>query len=497
MNILDEIIGFISPKAGAERARFRLIQDFFVRRYEAASISRRTSDWVSQSTSANTEIGFAASILRNRSRDLSRNNPHAKKAIATLVTNVVGNGIKPSIQSGGRYGNKTKSVWKMWAETTECDFEGRKTFAGIQAMAMRSVAESGECFIRERRSAKWSPLPIKLQVLEADFLDTNKDGIPREGGGFIMQGIEHNAQGERVAYWMYEYHPGENRIHKSMESRRIPADEILHIYYAERPGQIRGVPVGVSSMLRLKSLDEYEDAELMRKKVASCFGAFVTTTEDALPGEANDTGGPPIERLEPGMIEYLKPGQTVSLASPPPSDGYGEYVTSQLRSIASGYGVTYESMSGDYSQVNFSSGRMGWIEMGNIVGEYQELMMIPVLCSGVWKWFLRAATMAGVAKMDVFATWTSPRRPMLDPVKETKGLSERVRNGFTSWQDAIREQGDDPETVQQELAADYEAFAKLGFMLTCDPRYDPNRVKQQAESGSPPVAPKPATKPAK
>ena len=492
MNLLDQAVSFFNPVAGAKRARARLLESMFqdnVRRYEAASQSRRTADWRAHSTSSNTEISEASVLLRNRSRDLTRNNPHAKKAVATLVTNVVGSGIKPSIQvGGGRNAKNTKAAWRKWAETTECDFERRKTFAGIQAMAMRAVAESGECFIRARRDTKAMPIPLRLQVLESDFLDIHRDGLPTTGGGYIMQGIEFDADGRRVAYWLHEVHPGDNRIYKSMVSNRVPADEILHVYYAERPGQIRGVPVGVSSMLRLKSLDEYDDAELMRKKVAACFGVFVTDSADALPGEANETGGYPIERVEPGMIEYLKPGQTVSLSSPPPSEGYSEYSTAFLRSIAAGYGVTYEAMTGDLSNVNFSSGRMGWIEMGKVIAEYQEQMMIPVLCAGVWDWFKQAATIAGFGKMDAEATWTTPRRPMLDPVKETKGLSEQVRNGFTSWQDAVRQQGDDPELLAAEMKTDADLFVKLGFMLSCDPRFDTNRVNPDAKP--PPVPPK-------
>lgn len=486
MNILDQFVSYFNPVAGAKRARARMLEGIFtdrVRRYEAAAQGRRTTDWKTTSNSANTEIAQASVVLRNRSRDLCRNNPYAKKAITTLVTNVVGAGIKPSIQvSGNRFAKNLKKAWREWAETTECDFEGRKTFSAIQALVARSVFESGECFVRQHRDASARPIPFRLQVLEADFLDISKDGLSVVGGGYIMQGIEFDAAGRRVAYWLFPVHPGENRLYKSLNSSRIPADEVLHIYYAERPGQIRGVPIGVSAFLRLKNLDEYDDAELMRKKVAACFGAFVTDASDPLPGEANESGSYPIERLEPGMIEYLKPGKSVSLASPPPSEGYAEYSTAFLRSVASGFGVTYEAMTGDLSGVNFSSGRMGWIEMGNVVSELQEFMMVPVLCSGVWKWFTSAAAIMGMGKGDATATWTTPRRPMLDPVKETKGLSEMVRNGFTSWQDAVRQQGDDPEVMADELAADYDLFARLGFMLACDPRFDSNRVKPTSES---------------
>lgn len=482
MNVFYKFVSYINPIAGARRARARHQETVFRERqraYEAAARGRRTSDWNANSTSANTEISMAATVLRNRSRDLCRNNPYAVKAVRSLVNNVVGSGIKPSIQMTGsnrRLVASTKKAWKDWAESTECDFERRKTFPAIQAMAMRAVAESGECFIRQHFDAAAAAIPLRLQVLEADFLDTLKDGIQIRGGGFIMQGIEHDAMGRRVAYWMHQVHPGENRIFKSLTSVRIPAEEIIHVYYAERPGQIRGVPVGVSAMLRSRSLDEYDDAEIMRKKVAACFSAFVTDPEgDPGIGRPNPDSYD-AEYLEPGTIQYLPNGKTVQLAAPPPSDGYGEFNTAALRAMAAGFGVTYEAMSNDYSQVNFSSGRMGWIEMGNFIAEFQDFMMVPVLCSTVWEWFVKFGTISGVTRPGLSVNWTCPRRPMLDPVKETKGLSEMVRNGFKSWQDAVREQGDDPDVVIAELTADFEAFKAAGLMLVCDPAFDPNRT---------------------
>jgi lambda family phage portal protein len=415
-----------------------------------------------------------------------RNNPYASKAVAVITANVVGTGIKPSIQDSRTRGLKnTKQAWKAWADTTACDWEGRKTFAGIQRLVMRSVAESGECFVRQRR-VSGGPVPLKLQVLEADFLDTNKDGISTPNGGYIMLGIEFDAQGQRVAYWMFDHHPGENRLYRSLTSQRIPADEILHIFHEERPGQIRGVPFGVSAALRLSDFDEYEDAQLMRQKVAACFAAFVTDTKDPLPGEANPNGGYPMERVEPGMIEYLPPGKQVTFGSPPPTEGYDDYSRRTLQGIAAGYGVTYEALTGDLSNVNFSSGRMGWIEMGRQIAEWQELMLIPQLCDSVWQWFVTAGSIAGVASNTATASWTPPARMMIDPVKETKGLSDQVRNGFISWQEAVRQMGYDPDMIAEELSQDYKAFEALGFMLACDPRFDPQRQSPDDNANSPP-----------
>lgn len=486
-NIIDRLVSFVNPEAGAKRARARLLEGIFTdgeRKFDSAGGGRR-NNWKATSTSANAEIGQASRALRDRHRDMARNNPYVRKAIEVIAANVVGTGIKPSIQdTRTRALRSTKASWRAWADTTLCDFEGRKTFAGIQRLVMRSVAESGEVFVRSRRKAGVGPIPLQLQVLECDFLDTGKDGITTPDGGHIMQGIEFDASGKRVAYWMYDHHPGETRVYRSLASARIPASEILHIYHEERPGQIRGVPFGASVMMRLKDFDEYEDAQLIRQKVAACFAAFVTDTKDPMPGDAND-GGYPMERVEPGMIEYLPPGKQVTFGNPPPTEGYDDYSRRILQGAAAGYGITYEALTGDLSNVNFSSGRMGWIEMGRMIAEWQELMLVPQLCDAVWQWFVAAGSIAGTASDTATVSWTPPARMMIDPVKETKGLSEQVRNGFISWQEAVRQMGYDPDMITEELAQDYAQFEKLGFMLACDPRFDPTRRTETTDSSPP------------
>lgn len=489
MNLIDKIVSFVNPEAGARRARFRAVEAIFRERgYDAGKVGRRNNR-PAPSTSANTEIAQDARRLRNLHRDMVRNNPYARRAVRTITNNVVGSGIKPSIQDRGSRGLKnTKAAWKAWADTTACDFDGRKNFAAIQSLVMRSVAESGEVFIRARRVTD-TRIPLKLQVLECDFLDTDKDGIQTPDGGYIMQGIEFNSQGQRVGYWMFDHHPGENRLYRSLTSKRIPADEVIHVYHEERPGQIRGVPFGATVMLRLNDFDEYEDAQLIRQKIAACFAMFVTDSKDPLPGESNPNGSYPLEKVEPGIIEYLPPGKQVTFGTPPTTEGFDDYSRRTLQGAAVGYGITYEALTGDLKNVNFSSGRMGWIEMGRQITEWQEQMMVPQLCDRIWMWFINAGSISGETSMTATASWTPPARLMIDPVKETKGLSDQVRNGFISWQEAVRQMGYDPDMISEELSQDYKVFEQLGFMLVCDPRFDPTRRIDTAGT-SPPNTPR-------
>lgn len=468
MSIIDKVIEAISPEMAFKRERFKIAAEA-LRSFDAATRGRRAKDWRPFDGGQNNEIAMALPTLRARSRDLVKNNPFAKRAIQIISANTVGCGIRPAPEVGGvkELEKKIKDAFRDWSETTKCDYEGLNHFYGLQELCMRSIAEAGEVLIRRRR---WpgEDVPFKLQVLEAEFLDSSKNYQPLGGGGYMMYGVEFDENGKRIAYHLYDQHPKE---FMQAQSKRVPASEILHIYNMERPGQVRGVPFGVSAMMRLKDFDDYEAAQLVRQKIAACFSVFISdTSADGVVSGASAKDYEELARVEPGIIEYLPPGKSVQFASPPPADGYSEYSTKILQAIAAGYGVTYEALTGDLSNVNFSSGRMGWIEFQRLVEKYQKNMLVPMLCDPVWDWFMEAMEMTGQLKRSYTARWTPPRREMIDPSKEVKGMSDAVKNGFMSWSETVRRLGQDPEDVMEELVGDAAQFDANGLKLEFDLR---------------------------
>ena len=371
VNIIERAIATVSPEWGLKRTRARTALEH-LRRYEAAAYSRRTESWRATSSSQNNETNGAISTLRNRSRDLVRNNAWAKKAVEVIANNVVGTGIRPKIIVDGKQAQRKLSLaWKQWAETTDCDITGRLNFYGLQYLIMKTVAESGECIIVRRRRNTPGKIPFQLQVLEGDFIPHTYNYYPKASGEgkFTLMGIEFDDNDRRTGYWMYRKHPGD--IYNFGTPEWADADEIIHVYQVERPGQIRGIPLGVSAMLRLKDFDEYEDAQLVRQKIAACYSVFIT---DPL-GEAGARQTPVDERVEPGMVYTLDPGKEVTFATPPGAEGYDSYTKNVLRAVAAGYGVTYEALTGDLSNVNFSSGRMGWLEFHRNVTSWQDKVL--------------------------------------------------------------------------------------------------------------------------
>lgn len=501
MNTLDRAIMWLSPSWGQSRAQARLL----ARHFESASVGRRTQGWNRLGTDANAAAGGSSlAFMRAQARDLVRNNPWARRGLRRMVSNTVGWGIRP--KANGLGADLVMQRWKRWGETTECDAAGRLTFYGLQRLAFRTVVESGEVLIRRRTRLPVDGLsiPMQLQILEPDFIDTGRDGLMGEAGGPIIQGIEFDTLGRRAAYWLFDRHPGGTGAVMSGAggsaispiSRRIPADGILHVYDQERAGQVRGPSWFASVDVRLHDFDEFEDATLMKQKIAACMAAFVSDI-DGGSGSAGLLGaggtdaatGAAIDTFEPGMIIPLEPGKQVTVANPPSSTDHSSYSAVTLRGVAAGLGLTYEDLTGDYSQVNYSSARMSRLGHQHDVEDWRWNMLIPQLCAPAWSWMLDAMALNGDRVENAPADWSPAPMPILDPDKELAAYQKAVRNGFMTWAQVVRELGYDPREQLAEVVAYNDAFDTGDVVFDCDPR----RVNAAGQQQSPGAGDTPVT----
>lgn len=478
-NLLERGIAYFSPSYALQRTQDRVANEA-IRAYNAASRGRRTANWRATGASQNSEVLAAGAVLRNRSRELGRNNPFAKKALQSITTNTIGTGIKAKIVSDKpRPQKKAQLAWNEWANSTACDFNDFKNFYGIQSLVMRTVAESGDCLILKRRN-KDNKIPIELQVVEIEHLDVSKTSNNSDGS-FIFMGIEFDKKGKRVAYWLFNQHTGDSYHIGENKSKRIPATDVIHVFEQLRPEQQLGVPFGASAMMKMRDLDEFSDAEIVRQKIAACYAVFIRRDGDAgavVDQEVIDE----IERVEPGMVTMLSKDDSIETADPPNVDSFADFFKSSMQGAAAGYGTTYENVTGDLSNVNFSSGRMGWIEFHRNVQEWQNNMIIPMLCDKVWEWFKEASVLSNIDLNNVSTSWTPPRREMIDPVKETKGLMDAVKGGLISMPDAIIRQGQDPQETLDEIEAWNKELDEREIILESDPR---QKIKAKEQAGRP------------
>lgn len=471
---LDRVTGAVAPIWTLRRQRARMALGLLARHYEGAAGGRRTSSWRRSAGDANAVIGPSAARLREHAHDLVRNNPYAESALATIGDHAVGWGIvaKPARPAAAAFDR-----WQAWSESTACDADGVHDFAGLQKLVMTTVAESGEALVRRRirRLEDGLPLPLQLQVMEPDLLDQSKT-LPLGGGGEIVQGVEFDVLGRRVAFWLFPRHPGSTR--SSGASVRIPATDVTQVFKRKRAGQVRGVTWFAPVILRFKDFDEFEDATLMKQKIAACLAVITSDVDGTAPAlglAGTDTGGDgtaeDVDMLSPGAILNIPPGRSVEVVQPPTVSEYEPYAKVNLRAIATGMGVTYEDLTGDYSRLPFSAARMSRLRHWSRVEDWRWRMLIPQFCDPAWRWAMTAAEMLGdTGAAGVPARWTPPPMPMIEPDKEGLAVMRNVRAGIQTLPDALRERGYDLDEFLQEVADTNAELDRLGIMLDSDPR---------------------------
>lgn len=460
--------------------------------YDAAGTGRRSKTINAPGTGPATASISGLGTLRRRSHAAVRNNPYAFSAIDRLVSNTIGTGIVPKPKHEAKEIRVAlQELWDDWGE--EADADGITDIYGLEALVCRAAYESGECFIRlrPRRLSDGLSVPLQLQVLEPEFVPYEKNEL-LSNGNQIMAGIEFNAIGQRVAYWMYLSHPGDSGTAPAGTYNklvRIPADQVLHIYEPLRPGQLRGVPVLAPVLARLTALDEFDDAVLFRQEVANLFAGFITKPVpeepeiDPVTGQAvvlDSDGFSPMVGLEPGTMQELLPGEEVNFSDPPDAGNtYSDFMRQQLQAAAAGSGLPYELLTGDLREVNDRVIRVVLNEFRRRIEQRQFGVFVHQFCRPVRAAWLDMAVLSGAIALPDYSEnrrqylrtrWIPQGWAYIHPLQDVQTKRMEVRAGFKSRSEVALSQGYDTETIDAENAADNERADQLGLFYDSDAR---------------------------
>ena len=243
--------------------------------FEGASTEVRFGEWGLSGAGPNASLSSSIGTLRKRARTLCNNNPLAKGGLDSYVSNLVGTDISPTWELDN--GEQKEEIQQVWADSQqELDYYGVSDFYGQQDTAARSLVQDGEVLGRfhDVHPSEGLLVPMQVQLLEADHLDANYNDISPDGNE-IRFGIEWQ-NGRRKRYWVYANHPGEVFFTQG-DIRRIPVEvrDMFHVFRPLRPGQARGVTWLSAIIVKLREIDIWDDAELMRKKAAALIGGFI------------------------------------------------------------------------------------------------------------------------------------------------------------------------------------------------------------------------------
>ena len=478
-NIFDRLIGLFAPDAGLRRLRAR---ELLARAYEGAS---QKDGWRPRraGASANTDHMADGASLRVRARALVQNSPYIARGLDSLVANTIGTGITP--RSLAPNADRIDALWNQWAKVADAD--GRLDIYGIQAAAYRAMEQDGEVLLRlrARREEDGLPVPLQVQLLEIDWLDSSKTGT--NGQNTIVNGIEYDVLGKIVAYWLWDQHPGEMLPGRSGRSSSypVPADRIIHLYSQQRPGQGRGFSRLAPVIARVRDLTLYEDAELQRKNLETRLSVLASgdvTSMSMTESEAQETVRQTGElgTLASGGITQVPSGVNLTVVEPKAAPGYVDYVKFNLHLIAAGMGVTYEMLTGDVREVNFSSARVSMLEFRRNAEQIQWLTLVPKLCEPIWKAFIEAAVMSGkLPRIDMSVDWSTPRWEYVNPEQDVKADLAEISGGLASISEKLRRRGYKPDLVFSEIKSDFERLSKDGTLA----------IMLQLQTGQAPPAP--------
>jgi len=461
-NLADRIVNYIDPVRGVRRRRARMILAL-TGGYEGASTSRRgLSKYNPPGGSADADINYDLPKLRERSRDLVRNNGLAAGAINTTVTNVVGTGLRLNARidrkslgmtedEAEEFQARAERGFRVWS--MECDIERQLKFYEMQDLVFRSTLESGDCIVilpYLKRSGE--AFGLKLQVIEGDRLSNPnyKTDTKTLSGGVKLDG-----EGAPVGYYILTQHPGDYGKGLTREWRYYSAytktgrRSVLHLFRKLRSGQHRGIPHLSPVIELLKQLDRYTEAEIMAAVISGMFTVFVKSEsgEGLSPMEpTDDIGGSTSDedyKLDYGAIIEMNPGDDISMANPGrPNSAFDPFVTAIIRQIGVALEIPYEVLVKHFTS-SYSAARAAMLDAWRFF-KSRRSWLVHQFCEPVYEAWMTEAVARGYLYAPGFlndpilrqaylgAEWIGPSQGQIDPVKEVSAAEKRLKLKLTT-----------------------------------------------------------------
>src|SRR5262245_866007 len=508
----------LAPRGHRLVERKALTQEFnsvAIRSYQAAKHSRLTAGWSSMPTSSDSELTLDLAVLRARSRDLIRNASYAKRARTVVQNNIIGSGIgmQAHVMSSRDtlrqdVNDAIEAAWDDWMCAEYCHTGGAMHFHDMERALMGQVFDAGEVLVRLHYQAFGdSPVPFSLELIEAERLvDESQMPVPLSPmipGMFVRMGVEVNQYGRALGYFIRNRHPGELRFHfgEFDTIERVPAEQIIHLRLVDRWPQTRAEPWLHTAARKLNDMDAYSESEVVAARAAASYIGTIESPEatTSLGDEMPD--GSEMITLEPGIVEKLAAGEKFELHSPNrPNTALDPFMRYMLREVAAGVGVSYEALSRDYSQSNYSSSRLALIDDRDLWRFLQQWFIRSFRKRIHEQWLQQAIYARAIPAIPVAEYVGDPLKfekvmfkprgwGWVDPEKEVKSFKEAITAGFTTLTDVIAQtgDGDDLEDKLRKRERELAMMEQMGLTFDTNPEvYMPPEPEP-----APPPEPKP------
>ena len=482
-DLIDGVIAPIAPKwaAGRMEARARLAAATAardgIRTIDAGAYDRRTANWSRQTSSINGESLRYRKVTAAAGWDLFLNNKYAAAAVRQQVAMIWGDGI--SIQFTHpvkKIRERAQSDWDRWAESKVDDLGDWYGHGKVDVLEMIVGGEG---------LTLWKPDELgyfgRIVGKTGAELDQSKNYRLRDGGR-VVQGVQFDGDGRRTGYWLFDDHPNDPLGAGGGVSKFVSATYVDHMFERISHGQARGLSWLGAVAISLRDIADIEDARRLSEKIQNCLSVIVTPAEGqatsplgvqaTAPGTMDGEQGRPLgETISPGMIARTRPGETITVVNPQPSNGTVDFIRQQLAGVAANM-VPYHLMTGDVSQANYSGLRAAMNGSYGLLDDWQQNVVIPLkVKAAAMKRMRRLVMQTGDPRFyDVGMQFALPVRRLVDPIKDLAGELMEVRAGWKLTTKAMAERGLNGEAHLREIARINGILDELGLALDSDPR---------------------------
>lgn len=447
-----------------------------------------------------------------QSRDVGRNDQVGAAAAARRVNQAIGFQWRLSSRVNARaLGITVEAARALRAEieakfrpyaygvTYSADAERKKTFGQLLRLNGFHLFQDGETLsLVEYAEDEPTKFKTRMRVVDPDRL-SNPNGLPETD--YLRGGVERNTSMVPIAYHIREGHPNDLGSSTHMRWIRWPRystnlgrPQVLHAFDETRAGQSRGVTRFVSALKSFRALSKYTDATLESAALNALWLGYIKSSAgpDAISESfaPDDYGDWSTERadwyaknpvtFDGAELPVLDPSDEVEISTASKdTTGFDAFTRSILRLIAAALGVTYEELSMDFSQTNYSSARaalaVAWNETLAFRGLIKAQIADPFFVAWLEEAFDLGAENGGIDipegapdfydAIDAYAecVWIGPGRGYIDPTKEIAAAAARIELGVSTLEKECADNGEDWEEMLEERAYELQRERELGM----------------------------------
>lgn len=500
-NIIEQaesLLERVNPSWALSRARARQM----LGAYEAAK-PRRNRVMRGEARGPDLVANESVESLRSQARFLDENYDIVTGALDTLVARTVGpRGIMVEPMVMNKNGDLNDDINRQindlfcdWWENPEV--KGEYSGSLVEQLAVRTWLRDGEMFTQMIEGDKpglsrTAGIPFHIEIMEPDLVPVNYENSSIR----LFQGIEKNAWGRPIKYWVYRGHPNDYsyRLPAIEDLKPIKGDNLIHLKMVKRIGQTRGISLLHAVITRLEDLKDYEESERIAARISAAAAFYIKKgNPDSFIPEDTDTADEERSfKIKPGMVfDRLREGEEVgSIQSNRPSTLLEPFRNAMVKAVASGTRTGYSSISKDYKG-SYSSQRQELVEQWEHYATLQQ-QFAKIFKAPIYRRFLRMAILSGKIKVPAEvdektlyrAHYQGPAMPWIDPDKESKANERNNKAGYNTRSAIIRSRNENPLEVEQQLARERKREKELGLVLTSNAENEiqqPQPVEQQEQ----------------